>query len=1011
MQVEHLSYQGSVPLSCGSGLNVVATQDEYTGTLLGDLVGHVIYGARLRVSGQPVDQPAGFVDVSSRHGKYRLERHTSHADRGTFTEPRLTVAPLDGSKAHPDTARQLLEGMSAEIAARLFVLNSTNSQQLDWLLSEQLASELCRLDRDYAPTGKDPRHARRDVSYHLLSERDDLAAQVESVLSEKRIASGALESSLRELDLDAQAAERTLEENSRELERVSAELAELETQLRYNELAEFVSRETDEAHHADQQPELADLDEEIARWRRTLADLEAREAHVRRELSQLHPDEASPLLPLADQRASIAIAQRLVADLNSEVARFARAGGATANDTARDSHTCLCRQSHARLHPMIDTLGQQIDKLGALIAQYEAAVRIEQMNSEARHLLRSQTELRATIDHLLDRRQSRLRTSRTRSIESAENVLPSDWRAAHASLERRRSELESQVREGKQRLGQLRSRREQLLEDRAALLRDSSLTSQRQKLDEVTRKIELGLQVTTPRQRKATRWRASDILAQLTDGRLRELRLMQGGRRATVVDRHGNVEQQQELSALDRRLVAISLQLAAVAGAAEWGADLPLIVVDPFRDLPDTEAAILALVLLDFARSGHQVTAFTSSYVVVDRWKAAGQPIQQLSMGAGEVSTAAPRLATSTLTVEERVEHRSASSKSPAPAGDGFALRLDDSIDRFEVFGDDTGPTFREIGIGTIGDLLEADYEDVSRRLDRTGISAGVVELWQTHVAFLVYVPELTLEDAQLLTGAHVGSIEQLANYDADELATVILEYLDSPRGVRHRRLGSRDMRSYGRRWIEGARRNRDRWSQSGYARRWRSRSGSSRSNRSSTKRSTRSQAQRSRSGRTTKPASVRKQGKAKRTLRFRLSRTSAVVDAPSIGPKTAKRLAKAGITTVADLLAAGAAETAEALDVKHISAETIVAWQHQAQLMCRVPELLARDTQILVGSGFTTPEDIAAAEAADLLEFAKSYAATPEGNRALRGSDPPDLSRVTKWIDWAGHRRAMEAA
>lgn len=1020
MQFEKLSFDRSNPLPLCSGLNVVQTSDEQTARALGDLTGHVVYGARLRTPGQTVQEPAGYVDVSGRQGRFRLERLVSRADRGTFTEPRLTVAPLDGQQAHPDTARQLLEGMSAEIAARLFVLHSTDQKQLEWLLSEELASELCRLDSGYTPSASG-QVSHREASYHLLSRRDDLAAQIETLLSEKRLASQALETSLRELDLDSQAAERELEESRRELDRVTLELAELETQLRYNELAQFVSRETDEAHHAQQQPELVDLDEEIARWRRALADLESREAHVRHELSQLHPDEASPLLPLADQRASIAVAQRLVADLNSEVARFARAGESPLGNPASESRRCLCRQSHARLHPLVDTLGQQIDKLGSLIAQYEAAIRIGQMKAESQHLLRAQAELRATVDHLLDRRQARLRTSRLRTAEGTGADLPDDWQSVQAALERRRSELDSTVRQGEVRLVEIRSRRERLLEDRAALLSDSNLASLRQQLEEVTRKIEIGLQPAASSPQRTTRWRASDILAQLTDGRLRELRLMRGGRRATVVDKHGAVHQQEQLSSLDRQLAAISLQLAAVAGVAEWGAALPLIVVDPFRDLPATEASILALVLHDFARSGHQVAVLTSNRVVLDRWRTLGQQIQTLTgIDSDATYTPTPRIAAETVTTEDPVVKHFAE---PAPRPkqknaeqDEFALQLDDAIERFGVFGEETDDIFREIGVLTINDLLEADHEEVSRLLDRTGISSGVVGLWQTHLAFLVYVPGLTLDDVQLLTGANIMSLEQLAECDPDQLADAISEYLSSPRGVRHRRLRSTDIRSRGARWIRGASRTRSRWSQSGYASGWSHNRGSRRRGRSGESRRNRTRsegaARRTRSRRSNgQEQRVRESKATKRELRFRLSRTSAVVDAPSIGPKTAKRLAKIGITTVADFLAAGPAETAEALDVKHISAETLVAWQHQAQLMCRVPELLARDTQMLVGSGFTTPEDIAAAEAADLLEFAKSYAATPEGSRALRGSDAPDLARVTKWIEWAGHRRAMEAA
>jgi predicted flap endonuclease-1-like 5' DNA nuclease len=54
--------------------------------------------------------------------------------------------------------------------------------------------------------------------------------------------------------------------------------------------------------------------------------------------------------------------------------------------------------------------------------------------------------------------------------------------------------------------------------------------------------------------------------------------------------------------------------------------------------------------------------------------------------------------------------------------------------------------------------------------------------------------------------------------------------------------------------------------------------------------------------------------------LRFYLEPSADVEDAPSIGPKIAKRLAKVGITTVADLLKADAAESAALLKVRYIN-------------------------------------------------------------------------------------------
>ncbi|WP_197528433.1 DUF4332 domain-containing protein [Aeoliella mucimassa] len=996
MKIQHLAfdrYEGQDPriaLDLTNGLNVVDARQPLLARQLADLVGHVLYGARVCDRDAIVHDHPGYVDVDSSLGRFRMERHADRANRGTYTEPRLTVAPLEGHHAQPGTARQLLKGLSPEVAARLLVLRRSDDDQLQWLLSESLATELHRIERVH-PEHVESRDIPHDAS-DLFTTRDRLSHQIELLLAEKRRSSEALEAAISELSLEYDAAQHRHAECQHELDEVLARLAELETQLRYHELSEFVGRTADEAYHQDQQSLLADLDEEIAKWRRALAELEAREAQIRQQLSQRHPDDSSPLLPLADQRAAIMVAHRLVADLDSEVARYARPS---------DSHACLCRHTHARLHPLVDTLGQQIEKLAGLVEQYEAAVAMDQLKLEAAHLERSQQELRATIDHLLDRRQSRMRTSRARNkVEGLDvQALPKDWQRLREDLENQRGDLTGELEEADRHIHSLLSRRDRLHHERAELMNDANLVQLRQDLDEVTRRIE------THAPRSASTigysvapWRASDILAKLSDGRLREVRLAEGGRQATVLNRHGSTIRQSDLNEVDRRLLSISLQLAAVAGVAQWGLRLPLVVADPFAELPAAESAILALVLQDLGRAGHQVLVSTSSTAVVDRLRSTGQAI--LTVGGPQTpSTSEPvttglrafqaKTITTPIEVEEDQEDN------------GCALSLDDSIDRFAVFGEDTKQLFSAIGIHEIRDLLDADADDVSHALDRTGISGSIVELWQTHVAMLVYVPDLTLHDAQLLTSAGVRNLQQLADADAEELHEAMEEYLASPRGVRYRSRQGMGLRQVSR-WIANAGSTRARWASTPYA---------SRTANGTTRKVSQAPAPNGRRRSSTNGTRRAVPSRKERPLRFRLSRKSPVVDAPSIGPKTAKRLQKVGVQTVADLLSADCDALAESLDVRHINAETLVTWQHQAQLMCRVPELLARDVQVIVGCGFTTPEGIASAKASDLLEFAKSYLATPEGARALRNGEAPDLARVKKWIYWAENRRELEAA
>jgi hypothetical protein len=113
----------------------------------------------------------------------------------------------------------------------------------------------------------------------------------------------------------------------------------------------------------------------------------------------------------------------------------------------------------------------------------------------------------------------------------------------------------------------------------------------------------------------------------------------------------------------------------------------------------------------------------------------------------------------------------------------------------------------------------------------------------------------------------------------------------------------------------------------------------------------------------------------------------------------------------VGDLLAADAEALATALRQKHITADSIRTWQQESSLNCRVPGLQNHDAQILVASGITDPEELAASSPAELLEKVLPFVNSPEGQRLLRQQQPPDLAEVTQWIEWAGSARRLQAA
>tara|TARA_R110002049_G_scaffold285698_1_gene466718 strand:- start:117284 stop:121798 length:4515 start_codon:yes stop_codon:yes gene_type:complete len=189
------------------------------------------------------------------------------------------------------------------------------------------------------------------------------------------------------------------------------------------------------------------------------------------------------------------------------------------------------------------------------------------------------------------------------------------------------------------------------------------------------------------------------------------------------------------------------------------------------------------------------------------------------------------------------------------------------------------------------------------------------------------------------------------------------------------------------------------------------SRSGASRS-RSARDHSSRAASSYSQTSRSHANAERRSEsGSGDSEYRFYLQRDSDVVDAPSIGGRMAERLNAIGIYTVNDLLQADPEATATELDYKRVDADTIVTWQQQAALVCRIPMLRGHDAQLLVAAEVTTPEELVTYTPDDLFALIDPISNSSEGKRILRGGILPDLKEITDWIDYAGHHRELMAA
>jgi hypothetical protein len=123
------------------------------------------------------------------------------------------------------------------------------------------------------------------------------------------------------------------------------------------------------------------------------------------------------------------------------------------------------------------------------------------------------------------------------------------------------------------------------------------------------------------------------------------------------------------------------------------------------------------------------------------------------------------------------------------------------------------------------------------------------------------------------------------------------------------------------------------------------------------------------------------------------------MVDASSIGPKTAARLRSARIFTVCELLDADPEEGATIVTVRYITAQAVRDRQDQARSVIAVPFLGGTHTQLLVGPGFCTYESVALADQATLMSAILKLATTREGQSIPRNG-PRQIWRRS-WAGW----------
>lgn len=119
-----------------------------------------------------------------------------------------------------------------------------------------------------------------------------------------------------------------------------------------------------------------------------------------------------------------------------------------------------------------------------------------------------------------------------------------------------------------------------------------------------------------------------------------------------------------------------------------------------------------------------------------------------------------------------------------------FYLDMDSDVEAAPTIGPKTAELLYEIGIHTVGHLLESTPSEVAEQLGHKRISANNVLEWQLQSALVCRVPELRGHDAQILVAIGVTEPEQLAAYEPEDLFAIVEPFTETKAGERIIRSG-----------------------------------------------------------------------------------------------------------------------------------------------------------------------------------------------------------------------------
>ncbi len=537
---------------------------------------------------------------------------------------------------------------------------------------------------------------------------------------------------------------------------------------------------------------------------------------------------------------------------------------------------------------------------------------------------------------------------------------------------------------------------------------------------------------------------ASAILGRLTENAYRSIRI-NDRLEVRVEDDRGHLVLYSELSRGTRDQAYLAIALALVAAFRRRRIELPLVLNDVFINIDAERAQATAEVLAHFAAQGHQVLLFTHHEDVMQRFAPLNAKLYTLRERVRTTEAYRSELPTRPLPRTEMhyLDEPSLATVSRLPAPEPMPIsrnydwasswenapratverttresaveisRLSEDTLLSSVDGLDRTllARLRELHVETVGEFLNVDPEDVARRLGLRDLSPTVLFHLQSELMLQCFVG-LSPSDAALLVACGVDDPEELSYIDVSELHRRIESYLNH--GDSRSRFGSiaRYERSRLSRWIQAARRSHYRRTRPTLKR---AASNSPRTQPAADVPDVRTARPRTaeppRAARIPEPAVADARSEERREpIRYFLAVTDPIVDAPSIGPKTAERFHAVGVNTVGQLLETDAHRMAESINYRRITADLIRSWQRQTDLVCRVPNLRGHDAQILVACDIEDADQLAEQNAEALFQKVQAFVNSTEGKRVLRNAKAPDLSEISSWIRWARRARGARA-